>query len=181
MHGPALRAHYLHGYHGIVPPIALIAPFTRVARSANRSTRYHGDHRMPATERYRRQGLDLPGLRQAGNVVDLDYQPFFIDRVEDAVPPGPQAPQVRRPVRERLRRSRLTGELADSVPERRDTDGILAEEVRRLVKSLNLPVDLTGMACPLSAGGRAEGNRQQSFGQKSGATGSEPSTGTCAG
>jgi hypothetical protein len=29
-------------------------------------------------------------------VVDLDYPPF-VDRVEDAVPPGPQAPQVRRP------------------------------------------------------------------------------------
>jgi hypothetical protein len=36
--GPALRAHYLHGYHGIVPPIALIAPFARVVRSTNRST-----------------------------------------------------------------------------------------------------------------------------------------------
>jgi hypothetical protein len=33
--------------------------------------------------------VDLPGLRQAGDVVDLDYPPFFIDRVEDAVPPGP--------------------------------------------------------------------------------------------
>jgi hypothetical protein len=61
----------------------------------------------------------MPGLRQAGDVVDLDYPPFFIDRVEDAVPPGPQAPQIRRPVRERLRRLRLIGELADSVPERR--------------------------------------------------------------
>ena len=30
--------------------MALIAPFTRVARS----TAYHGDYRMPATERYRR-------------------------------------------------------------------------------------------------------------------------------
>jgi hypothetical protein len=37
-YGPALRAHYLHGYHGIVPPIALIAPFARVVRSTNRST-----------------------------------------------------------------------------------------------------------------------------------------------
>jgi hypothetical protein len=34
----------------------------------------------------------LPGLRQAGDIVDLDYPPFFIDRVEDEVPPGPQAP-----------------------------------------------------------------------------------------
>ena len=41
--------------------------------------------------------VDMPGLRQAGDVVDLDYPPFFIDRVEDAVPPGPQAPQIRRP------------------------------------------------------------------------------------
>jgi hypothetical protein len=31
--------------------------------------------------------LDMPGLRQAGDVVDLDYPPFYIDHVEDAVPP----------------------------------------------------------------------------------------------
>jgi len=30
----------------------------------------------------------------------------------------------------------------NSVPERSDTDGIVAEEARRLVQSLNLPVDL---------------------------------------
>jgi hypothetical protein len=71
------------------------------------------------------------GLRQAGNVVDLDYPPFFIDRVEDAVSSGPQAPQIRRPVRERLRRPRLIGELADSIPERSDTDGIVAEKACR--------------------------------------------------
>jgi Beta-eliminating lyase len=58
----------------------------------------------------------MPGLRQAGDRVDLDYPPLFVDRVEDAVPPGPQAPQIRRPVRERLRRPRLIGELANSVP-----------------------------------------------------------------
>ena len=52
--GPAHRMRYLHGYHGVVPPMALIAPFARVTRSTNRSTPYHGDHRMPATERYRR-------------------------------------------------------------------------------------------------------------------------------
>jgi len=78
-------------------------------------------------------GADMPGLRQAGDVVDLDYPPFFIDRVEDAVPPDTQAPQIRRPVRERLRRPRLIGELANSVLERSDTDGIVAEETRRLV------------------------------------------------
>ena len=81
-------------------------------------------------------------LRQASDMVDLDYPPFFIDRVEDAVAPGPQAPQIWRPVRERLRRPRLIGELANRVPECSDTDGIVAEETRRLVQSLNLPVDL---------------------------------------
>ena len=75
----------------------------------------------------------MPGLRQAGDVVDLDYPPFFIDRVEDAVPPGPQAPQIRRPASKRLRRPRLISELADSVPERSNPGGIVAEEARRLV------------------------------------------------
>ena len=46
---------YLHGYHGAVPPMALIALFAQMARSTNRSTPHHGDYRMPATERYRRQ------------------------------------------------------------------------------------------------------------------------------
>jgi hypothetical protein len=31
--------HYLLGYHGAVPPVALIAPFARVAGSTNRSAR----------------------------------------------------------------------------------------------------------------------------------------------
>jgi len=67
-------------------------------------------------------------------MVDLDYPPFFIDRVEDAVPLGPRAPQIRRPVRERLLWwPRLIAEPANSVPERSDTDGIVAEESRRLV------------------------------------------------
>jgi hypothetical protein len=66
--------------------MALIAPFPRMTRSTNRSTLDHGDHWMPAPERYRPQRLDIPGLRQADDVVDLDYPPFFIDRVEDAVP-----------------------------------------------------------------------------------------------
>jgi hypothetical protein len=121
---------YLDGYHGVVPPMGLIAPFARVTRSTNRSTPHHSDHRMPPTERHPRYGLDVPGLQQAGDVVDLDYPPFFIERVEDAVPPSPQAPQIRRSVRERLRR-RLISELANSVPERSDTDGIVAEELSR--------------------------------------------------
>src|SRR6476659_6836052 len=90
-----------------------------MTRSTNRSTPGHGDHPIPVTERYRRR-VDIPGLREA----------------------GPQAPQIQRPVRKRLRRPRLIGELADSVPERSDTGAIVAEEARRLVESLNLPVDL---------------------------------------
>jgi hypothetical protein len=132
-YGPAHHTHHLHGYHEAAPLMAVIALFAPLALSTNRSTPRHGDHRMPATERYRRPRLDLPGLRQTGDVVDLDYLLFLIDRVEDAVPPGPQAPQIRRPVRERLRRPRLIGELADSVLEHRDTDGIVAEVARRLV------------------------------------------------
>ena len=110
--------------------MALIAPFARVARFTNRSTPYHGDHQMPVTERHRGQGLDKRELRQAGDVVDLDCPPFFIDRVEDAVASGPQAPQIRRPIRERLGRPRLIGKPANSIPECSDTDGILAEETR---------------------------------------------------
>jgi hypothetical protein len=37
-HGPVHRTHYLHGYHGAVPPMTLIAPLAQVARSTNRST-----------------------------------------------------------------------------------------------------------------------------------------------
>jgi hypothetical protein len=37
-------------------------------------------------------------LRETGDVIDLDYPLFFVDRAEDAVPAGPQPPQVRRPV-----------------------------------------------------------------------------------
>jgi hypothetical protein len=64
-HGPAFRVRYLHRYHGAVPPMALIAPFAQVTRSTNRSTPRQGDHQMPATERYRRQGLICQGCRVA--------------------------------------------------------------------------------------------------------------------
>ena len=105
----------------------------RTSRSTNPSTLDRGDHRIPATERHRRQGLDRPGLRQTGDVVDLDDPLFLIDRVEDAVPPGPQAPQIRRPVRARLRRPRLIGGQANAVPEGSGTIGIIAEEACRPV------------------------------------------------
>ena len=92
---------------------------------------------MPVTERHRGQGLDKRELGQAGDVVDLNCPPFFIDRAEDAAASGPQAPQIRRPIRARLGRPRLIGKPANSIPECSDTDGILAEETRRLVQSLN--------------------------------------------
>jgi hypothetical protein len=78
--------------------MALIAPFARVTRSTSRSTPDHDDHRMPATERHYRQGLNKARAAAAGDVVGLDDSPFFIDRVEDAVSPGPQAPQILRSV-----------------------------------------------------------------------------------
>ncbi len=37
-YGPVHRTHYLHGYDGAVPPMALIALFAPMARSTNRST-----------------------------------------------------------------------------------------------------------------------------------------------
>jgi hypothetical protein len=37
-YGPAHRVHYLHGYHDVMPPMALIALFAPMARSTNRST-----------------------------------------------------------------------------------------------------------------------------------------------
>jgi hypothetical protein len=96
--------------------MALIAQVARMARSTTRSTPHRGDHGMPATERYRRRVFDMPGLWQASNVVDLDRPLFLIDRVEDAVAPGPQVPQIRRTVRERFRRPRLIGQQAVGVP-----------------------------------------------------------------
>lgn len=72
----------------LVPPMALIAQLARVARP----TPHHGDHRMSATESHRRLGPLYQGLWQAGDVVDLHYPPFFVDRVEDVVSSGPQVP-----------------------------------------------------------------------------------------
>jgi len=37
-YGPVHRAHQLHGYHGVVPPMALIALFAPMTWSTNRST-----------------------------------------------------------------------------------------------------------------------------------------------
>jgi hypothetical protein len=89
--------------------------------------------------------FDGERLREAATVV-LEQATISARTSADGalrrVPPGSQARQIRRPVRERLRRPRLISELADSVSERSDTDGIVAEQARRLVESLNLPVDL---------------------------------------
>ena len=66
----------------------------------------------------------------------------WLDQHPEKLPAGPQAPQVRRPVSERLRWPRLVGKPANALPERSDTSGIVAEEARCLVESLDLPVDL---------------------------------------
>ena len=78
--------------------MALIALFARVARSTSRSTFGHGDHRMSATKRGRRQRLTCQGYVRRATWSDPDYLPFFIDRAEDAAPASPQAAQIRRPV-----------------------------------------------------------------------------------
>lgn len=46
--------------HRVVPLMALIAPFAPVTRSMNRSTPYHGDHRMPTIEGYRVRSVSDP-------------------------------------------------------------------------------------------------------------------------
>ena len=46
-HGPALQVRYLHGCHGAVPPMALIALFAPMARSTNRSTKSMAIPRHP--------------------------------------------------------------------------------------------------------------------------------------
>jgi hypothetical protein len=91
--GPVLRTHYLHGYHEALPPITLIAPIAQVTRSTNRSTPHHGDHRIPATERYRfpadQRVSASCGIRPAeegqtsltAEPLDLDYKHEIIRRV----------------------------------------------------------------------------------------------------
>src|SRR5690242_15139019 len=89
-YGLVRRAHYLHGWHGAMPLMTLIAPGAQVSRSTDPVHAWawrslDADYRTsPPT------GTFAPGLRQAGGVVDLDYPPFFVDRVEDALAPGPQ-------------------------------------------------------------------------------------------
>jgi hypothetical protein len=64
MDSKARKPHTGGSTMSVVPPMALIAPFARVTWSTNRSTPYHGDHRMPATERYRRSAdhrMPAPG------------------------------------------------------------------------------------------------------------------------
>ena len=103
-----------------------------------------------------RAGVSVPGgraarLRETGHVIDLDHLPLLVDRVEHAVPAGPQTAQILRPVRERLRRPRLIGEMADTLPQRSHTNGVVAEETRRQIESPDLPVDLCS-----SPGGQAQ-------------------------
>ena len=73
--------------------MALSALVAQMARSTNRSTPSHSDHRMPATERYRRSadqrvpapdGAGRPGESQTlltAEPLDLDYKHQIIRRV----------------------------------------------------------------------------------------------------
>ena len=105
-YGSALRVRYLHGYDGVVPPIALFARSARVARSTNRSTPYMVitgfrlrnvtarpvDRRVPAPG-----GVRPPEESQTlltAEPLDLDYKHEIIRRVhqerEQAPPSGPE-------------------------------------------------------------------------------------------
>ena len=72
---PAQLMHYLHGYHGVVPPIALIAPFARVARSTNRSTPRQGDHPESSYRTLPPTGLDMPGLSRRVSDTRIEASP----------------------------------------------------------------------------------------------------------
>jgi len=61
------------------------------------------------------------------------------DVVHHPVAPDAQPPQIRRPVRERLRRPRLIGEPGDCVEHLANPVGVGAEEPGRLVDRLGLP------------------------------------------
>jgi hypothetical protein len=94
---------YLHRYHGVLPPMALIAPFARVTRSTNRSTLYHGHHRMPSQNVTAARPTSAPapgGIRPpeesptllTAEPLDLDYKHKIIRRVHQE---RGQAPAVR--------------------------------------------------------------------------------------
>ena len=85
-----------------MPPIALIAPLARVARSTNRSTPYHGDHRIPDTERYRGpadqrvparwdEAAEKSRTLLTAEPLDFDYEHEIIRRVHQE---RDQAPAV---------------------------------------------------------------------------------------
>jgi hypothetical protein len=50
-YGPALRTRYLHGYHGVVPPMALIAPFARMDFIPEGADRCRATRAGPACQR----------------------------------------------------------------------------------------------------------------------------------
>jgi hypothetical protein len=62
-HGLTLQVRCLHGYRGVLPPMALIAPFAQVTRSTNRSTPRQGNPGCQI-QNVTADGLDMPGLRR---------------------------------------------------------------------------------------------------------------------
>ena len=64
-------------------------------------------------------------LWKTGYVIDLHCLPLLVDRVEHAVPAGPQAPQIRRPVRERDSGGRGSPVTTPDLPARQSPAGRL--------------------------------------------------------
>jgi hypothetical protein len=77
----------------------------------------------------------MPGLRQAGAVVDLDHPPYLRrsrGRRGTVRPAGAADPAIRTGT---TPAAAAHGQKADGIPERRDSDVIVAEEARCLVQA----------------------------------------------
>jgi hypothetical protein len=100
--GPALRARCLHGYHGVAPLVALVAPFAQMARSTNRSTPLRAItgyqlQNVTAADRHRMPRPLGRAARVSGNVAnrrasEFDFKHEIIRRVHQE---RDQAPAVR--------------------------------------------------------------------------------------
>ena len=68
----AHRTLFLHGCHGAVPPMALIALVAPMARSTNRSTAAASDPLCPATVRDIAEGVRLMSARAGAAITEAD-------------------------------------------------------------------------------------------------------------
>jgi hypothetical protein len=75
-----LRVRCLHGYHGAVPPMTLIAPFARVTRSHEP---VHASPGRPPSATYRTLPPPEEGkMLLTAEPLDLDYEHEVIRRVD---------------------------------------------------------------------------------------------------